>query len=250
MSGIFPALPGATPTVTETVAVVKESLTTPLVPTLHYMDIIGLFLSIGFLLVFVAYILLTVFGKPVILAGNAGQSGKSLIFHFNTPKSAEIKEAKVSGEAFRYSEVTDGTVAAASDSILNINGKSAALTYAQFGMTIPVKILAAISVLVQSGIMNYVDLMDAKKGVVLAGYDFMNFKTFIKQNNESALIPLKIESAPDFTNENIVSDYTENDIMLRAQIDQHYDKRSGSFGQLLTVVVVIVLLVLASTVIK
>jgi hypothetical protein len=177
----------------------------------------------------------------------------SVIQHFNTSKSAIMKDANIAGGAFRYQNVRDGTVAATVGSVNNMRGRNIVLTFAQLGVTIPIPILGGISVLVHQGINNIKDLKtkmtikrteiytqkvinpetleeetveinrkevsEIKNTEIVSGYDFENFEVLVKQSTEEKLIPLVIESVPDFVEKNINADYTEKKIKIRQMMN-------------------------------
>jgi hypothetical protein len=112
-------------------------------------------------------------------------------------------------------------------------------------VTIPIPVLGGISILVHNGINNINELKkklthtkiytekvidpetqieeDIEVGrevtidneVIISGYDFENFDNLIKQSGEEKLIPLVIESVPNFVERNINADYTEKKIKIR-----------------------------------
>lgn len=201
-----------------------------------------------FILLTLWYIFTVIFGQPLAISKAAATQG-SIIQHFNTSKSAVMKLAAISGGAFRYANIRDGTVAATAGSVNNIRGRNMVLTFAQLGVTIPVHLLGGVSVLVHNGINNINDLRNKlkyieirtekrvnpntleeevyevervekmKNEVVVEGYDFNNFETLIKQSEEEKLIPLVVESVPDFVERNISADYTEKKIKIREQLN-------------------------------
>jgi len=243
MSGISPVVTSVVPVV----PIIPQQVTadgTPFVPgwllatTMFVLGSILLLLMIG-------YIFMMVFGQPMSVAKHTVTSGGSIIQHFNTSKSAAIKDATVSGGAFRYKNIRDGTVAATTNSVNNIRGRNIVLTFAQLGVTIPISVLGGISILVHNGINNINDLRrqftytevykkkilnpetgdeeeieigraeKLKNEPIVTGYDFNNFEIILKQSEEEKLIPLVIEAVPDFVERNISADYTEKKIKIR-----------------------------------
>lgn len=182
------------------------------------------------------YLLKIILGRPMTVAADA-ISGGSMIQHFNTSKSSEFKLANVAGGAFRYKNIRDGTVAASPKGVYSVNGRNLVLTYAQLGMTIPVNILAAVSLLVYSGTNNIKELYkkytivkkvidedgneiitkELSKEKILIGYNFDDFRELNKQVKQEKLIPLIIEAFPEFIEKNINADFTEKHIKLEEQ---------------------------------
>lgn len=233
-----------------------------------------LMLMIGYL------IFLHVFGQPVGVAKEAA-SGGCIIQHFNTPKSGIMKVAKVSGGAFQYKDIRDGTVAATPESVLNINGRQMVLTYAQLGLTLSPRLLAGISVLVHQGLKNLSELKtryftkvipvttvhnemtDTDSQIqagapywelrtdvtVLEGYNFNEFKILLKQSTEEQFVPLTIEAVPAFINRNVNADYTEKKLTIQRQL-YAYDNPGSGVGQIMGIAIAIALVLFASTVIK
>jgi len=201
-----------------------------------------------FMLILIAYIFMMVFGQPMAVAKKTATGG-SMIQHFNTSKSAVIKDAAISGGAFRYHNIRDGTVAATTGSVNNIRGRNIVITFAQLGVTIPIPVLGGISILVHNGINNINELRrkltfteiytekrlnpdtgieenlevgradKLKNEVIITGYDFENFESLIKQSGEEKFIPLVVESVPDFVERNISADYTEKKIKIRQMLN-------------------------------
>lgn len=233
-----------------------------------------------------SFIILYVLGKPIFTAYSA--QGKALIQHFNTPKSAVHKTAQISGGAFQYKDIRDGTVAATSKSVLGVGNKQMVLTFANFGATIPIDVLAGVSILLNYGIKNYLDLKDkfttpiitsinestqtittqsainpsttqqltykltndAENTLLIKGYDFENFPTLLEESKKEKLIPLTIEAVPDFVEKNINADY--NEIIIT------YNKAANAIGkitnnpliQLASIVFLIIVLMMLQTIIK
>lgn len=196
------------------------------------------------MIMMIGYLFMVIFGQPMSAAKTTASQG-SLIQHFNTSKSAIFKDAAIAGGAFRYKNIRDGTVAATTNSVNNINGRNVVITFAQLGVTIPIPVLGGISQLVHNGINNINELKQKltyteiytekrinsdsleeedvevgrkekmKNEEIISGYDFENFETLMKQSGEEKLIPLVIESVPDFVERNISADYTEKKIKIR-----------------------------------
>ncbi len=250
MSDISPIIPGTTPSVIPIPPPSSEQIAQAagnapsyvpgwlLALTLFILGSIMMILMIG-------YIFMIIFGQPMSIAKGTVTSGGSMIQHFNTSKSAVIKDATIAGGAFRYKNIRDGTVAASTNSVNNVGGRNIVLTFAQLGVTIPVHILGGVSILVHNGINNIGDLRrkltyteiytekkinpetleeetvevgradKMKNETIVTGYDFENFENLIKQSEEEKLIPLVVESVPDFVERNISADYTEKKIKIR-----------------------------------
>jgi hypothetical protein len=235
----------------------------------------------------IGYIFMVVFGQPMSVAKGTVTSGGSIIQHFNTSKSAVIKDATIAGGAFRYKNIRDGTVAATTNSVNNINGRNMVLTFAQLGVTIPVPILGGISVLVHNGVNNIKDLKakmtinkmytevytdsveDPETGeiktvetgrankvrsevineVIVAGYDFENFELLIKQSEEEKLIPLVIESVPNFVERNINADYTEKKIKIRQLLNMKGEVDNEHF-RIMTIAIAVVIIFIIGMFVK
>jgi hypothetical protein len=223
---------------------------------------------------------LYLFGQPMRVAKDAQQGG-SIIQHFDTPKSAAIKLAKVSGGGFQYKDIRDGTVSATPGSVLNLGGRQLTFTFAQLGVTIPPKLLTGVSILISYGVNSlqelketfytkyqpvievsddatqpsqtiedgvpYYQLDDDK--VILTGYNFMDFRELLKQSTEEKLIPLTIEAVPNFVEKNINADITEKKLTIKKE--QYNDENPDNTGaQLMQIAIIIALLILVQTVIK
>ena len=201
------------------------------------------------MLIMIGYIFMMVFGQPMSVAKKTVTSGGSIIQHFNTSKSAAIKDATVSGGAFRYKNIRDGTVAATTNSVNNIKGRNLVITFAQLGVTIPIPVLGGISYLVHNNINSINELRKKltfteiykekrlnpetgeeedieigraekmKNDIIITGYNFNDFITLLKQSEEEKLIPLVVESVPDFVERNISADYTEKKIKIRQMLN-------------------------------
>jgi hypothetical protein len=282
-------MPGISPIVTPVVPILPSSFSadgTSYVPgwllafTLFALGSILMILMIG-------YIFMIVFGQPMSVAKGTISSGGSIIQHFNTSKSAVIKDATIAGGAFRYKNVRDGTVAATTNSVNNISGRNVVLTFAQLGVTIPIPILGGISILVHNGINNIKDLkskmtinkvyteiyteniIDPETGeektietgqaqkvkteitneTIISGYDFENFENLIKQSEEEKLIPLVIESVPNFVERNINADYTEKKIKIRQLLNMKGETDNEHF-KIMTIALACVIIFIIGMVIK
>lgn len=220
-----------------------------------------------------------IFGQPMMVAKNAAAKGSSMIQHFNTPKSAIMKLAKVSGGAFQYENIRDGTVAATPDSVTNRAGRQLVFTYAQLGITLPPKLLAGVSVLVHDGVNNIKELkakyvqtiqpvqeMKNEEGetvevpagrsyeqlddaVLIEGYHFEQFDDLLKQSDQERLIPLTIEAVPNFIDRNINADLTEKKLTIDKELYMSDNEGSG-VGQMMGIAIAIALILLVQTVIK
>lgn len=245
-----------------------------------YLDL-TVFVIGSILMILAGYLIfIKVFGQPVEVANEAARGG-SIIQHFNTPKSAIMKVAKVSGGAFQYKDIRDGTVAARPESVININGRQLVFTFAHLGITLSPRLLAGISILVHTGINNLEEL-HAKyftwttptttikdeisqeehevpigrpywnlknNGELISGYNFDNFKDLLKQSTEEQFIPLTIESVPAFINKNINASYTEKKLTISKELATFGNHSSGAW-QFMGIAIGIALLILVSTVIK
>jgi len=241
MSGISPVVTGAP---------VVPILPPVAVDTTNYVSgftlaLTSFILGSILMIILILYIFIIVFGQPMAIAKKVGTGGGSMIQHFNTSKSCIFKESTISGGAFRYHNIRDGTVAATVGSVNNVKGRNLVLTFAQLGVTIPIPVLGGISVLVHNGINNITELRRKLKYTeiykdnilnpisgemeevevgraekmnnepIVSGYDFENFEMLLKQSQEEKFIPLIIESVPDFVERNISADYTEKKIKIR-----------------------------------
>ncbi len=275
MSGISPVIPG-----------------TPIVPILPPAAAdTGMYVGGGILagttfilgsllmLILILYIFIMVFGQPMSVAKKVGTGGGSMIQHFNTSKSAQIKDATISGGAFRYHNIRDGTVAATTGSVNNVRGRNIVLTFAQLGVTIPIPVLGGISILVHNGINNINELRrkltfteiytekklnsetgleedvevgradKLKNEVIITGYDFDDFSNLIKQSEEEKLIPLIVESMPDFVERNISADYTEKKIKIR-QLLNTQGETNYEHLKMMTIAVAVVIIFIVGMFIK
>jgi len=124
------------------------------------------------------------------------------------------------------------------------------ITFAQLGVTIPIPVLGGISYLVHNNINNINELRKKltfteiykekrlnpetgeeeeeveigraekmKNDIIITGYNFNDFITLLKQSEEEKLIPLVVESVPDFVERNISADYTEKKIKIRQMLN-------------------------------
>lgn len=231
-----------------------------------------------FILILITYIFMMVFGQPMTVAKKTATQG-SLIQHFNTSKSAVIKDATIAGGAFKYHNIRDGTVAATVNSVNNIRGRNVVLTFAQLGVTIPIQILGGISILVHNGINNIKDLKNKliyteiytkkyinpetqqeedievgrekkwKNETIVTGYDFENFKNIQKQSMEEKLIPLVVESVPDFVERNISADYTEKKIKIREMLNTK-DLPDNEHLKIMTIAIAVVIIFIIGMFVK
>jgi len=229
-----------------------------------------------FMIIMIAYVFMMVFGQPMAVART---TTGSMIQHFNTSKSAQIKDATIAGGAFRYKNIRDGTVAATSGSVNNLRGKNVVLTFAQLGVTIPIPVLGGISFLVHNGINSIVELKKKltfveiytekrispetnleetvevgrkekmKNEVIVSGYDFDNFENLIKESREEKLIPLVIEAVPDFVERNISADYTEKKIKIRQMLNTK-GETDYSHLKLMTICLAVVIIFIVGMIIK
>jgi hypothetical protein len=231
-----------------------------------------------FFIILLTYIFMMVFGQPMAIAKKTA-SGGSMIQHFNTSKSAVIKDATIAGGAFRYQSIRDGTVAATTGSVNNIRGRNIVLTFAQLGVTIPIPVLGGISVLVHNGINNINELRrkltftevytekrinpetmeeetveverkeKMKNEVIVRGYDFDNFEMLLKQSEEEKLIPLIVEAVPDFVERNISADYTEKKIKIRQMLNVGTETNYEHL-KIMTIAIAVIIIFLVGMVIK
>jgi len=195
-----------------------------------------------FLLLTIGYVLFMVFGKPMSVASKEG----SLIQHFDTPKSAVIKEAVITGGAFRYRNLKDGTCAVTTKSIVSINGKNAIITFEGLGISIPIPHLAAMTKLAENDIKLLLN-RDEETGeytyklnkqldenlVIISGYNFDNFNEMLKQTKNKMYIPLMIESVKNFVTKNISANYTEKQIKIRQMILAKSVQTGDSYGAII-----------------
>jgi hypothetical protein len=219
------------------------------------------------------YIVLAVFGYPIFVSNESASKG-SIIQHTNTPKSAILKVAKLSGGGFRYKNIKDGTVATATNSVYNIMGRNLVITFAQLGITIPVNILAGISILVHQDIKNIVEFKNKymievdkkvlnsegieeiikvkaiKKELILSGYNFDNFSTLKKQTQEEKLIPLTIEAFSDFNEKNIASDTSERYVKTKAMIIKETEIQPNMIDTMKWIIAIVILLMVGFILVK
>lgn len=230
------------------------------------------------MIIMIAYVFMMVFGQPMAIAKKTAMGG-SMIQHFNTSKSAVIKDATISGGAFRYHNIRDGTVAATVNSVNNIDGRNIVLTFAQLGVTIPIPILGGISVLVHNGINNINELRrkltqtevyvekrinpetqeEEKVEVgrkdkmnneeIVRGYDFDNFENLLKQSQEEKFIPLVVEAVPDFVERNISADYTEKKIKIRQMMNTK-GETDYSHLKMMTIAIAVIAIFIAGMFVK
>lgn len=273
MSGIIPVNTAIIPTVQQV-----SADGTQFVPGWLLAGTVFLLGSVLMLLM-IGYIFMIIFGQPMSVAKTTATQG-SLIQHFNTSKSSIFKDATISGGAFRYKNIRDGTVAATTNSVNNIRGRNVVLTFAQLGVTIPIPILGGISILVHNGINNINELKKKltftevytekrinpdtfeeetievgraskmKNETIITGYDFENFETLIKQSGEEKLIPLVVESVPDFVERNISADYTEKKIKIRQLLNAKDEPPSGDTLKVMVFVVAIVIIFIVGMMVK
>lgn len=230
------------------------------------------------ILLTIAYVFMFVFGQPMSVAKTTATQG-SIIQHFNTSKSAVMKDATIAGGAFRYKSIRDGTVAASTGSVNNIRGRNIVLTFAQLGVTIPIPVLGGMSVLVHNGINNISELKrkltfteiykekridpdtleervvevgraeKMKNEEIISGYNFENFEDLIKQSEEEKLIPLVVEAVPDFVERNISADYTEKKIKIR-QLMNVKGEPDTEYMKIMTIAIACVIILVIGMFIK
>lgn len=244
------------------------------------------FLGLVFFVILGYYLLIKVFGQPMATAQEAAEKGKCIIQHTETNKGATMKLASVSGGAFQYSNIRDGTVAAIPESVANISGRQLIFTYAQMGITIPPKLLAGISAAIQAGIEDREALKttysqqitpywmappdDNPEGesirhegtpylktdnnsVILSGYNFSNFQELLKQSKEELLIPLSIESVKKFINLNYNATYIEQQLTIDKELNRDEDEpdiNSQKLKHFIAITGALAFLILISAVIK
>jgi hypothetical protein len=277
---LIPLPPGVTPNITPVSTIVPIRPPVEEVITVSPAIMFATVFIIGtiFLLLLAGILLIMVFGQPMRTAQKANSGGQSIIQHFNTPRSAFMKLAKVAGGGFQYFNIRDGTAAAIPDSVYNIGGRQLVLTFENLGITIPIKILGAISLLVHGGISDFKELTEKKCDVVmkskdiynpatgetvnipytelkpkdetiLKGYDFEQFKTLLGQAKEESLIPLVIEAMPNFVTRNINVDSTEKKITINGILGTN-DIKDNSRSTFLMFVIGIAILLIISMVVK
>ena len=281
MSGITPADPSIVP-VSPSQAVEAAAQAAANAPSYVPGCVIALVVFILgsiMLILMIGYIFMIVFGQPMAISKKVATQGGSIIQHFNTSKSAVIKDATISGGAFRYHNIRDGTVAATTNSVNNIKGRNIVLTFAQLGVTIPIPVLGGISILVHNGINNINELRrkltfteihvekrtnpetneetdvevgrvdKMKNEVIVTGYDFDNFENLLKQSQEEKLVPLIVEAVPDFVERNISADYTEKKIKIR-EILNTKDMPDNEHLKIMTIAIAVVIIFVVGMFVK
>ena len=171
-------------------------------------------------------VLMYIFGRPIFIAKAASTSNETIVEHFDTNKSGVFKLANIEGGSFRHKEVRDGTLIAVPEAVNSLYGLRMVLSSSLLGVTIPTKILAAMSILHSSGITNFNEIQSffkneetggIKNVPILSGYSFNNFNELLKEVKVPKFIPMSVDVVHNYVRKNINCQYTEMEINLGVQ---------------------------------
>lgn len=186
-----------------------------------------------FILITCAYVVFKLFGQPMAVAAKDG----NIIQHFDTPKSARMKDALITGGACRYRNMRDGTLSVTTKSTLDIEGKTGIVSFAGLGISIPIPYLAAMTKIINEGISPKKLSEQPKDKTVISGYNFGSFNELVKQIKNKLYIPIQIEVIDGFVTKNISADFTEKKVKIMNEINKSVTKDKFNFDVLIYVLI-------------
>lgn len=179
-----------------------------------------IFIFVGIILMlFIFWLIIKIWGNPIMVAKVSHSSGEAIIQHFENSKIGTLKLAEIGGGAIRHRKIADGTLIAIPKGINNLDGHSFVNSWNLTGISVPPFLMGAITKLRQYGYLTRQILEDAisqkptlkDANLITEAYDFNDFKDIEKKSKISTLIPLEIEHTNSFI-EPVNQHYTEADI--------------------------------------
>lgn len=183
-----------------------------------YFIVSGFLISV-LLILFVLWLIIKVWGGPIMTAKAARSGKEAIIQHFENSKIGFLKLAKLGAGALRHKNIDDGTLISTSKGINNLSGISFVNSWNLSGITVPTFLIGAITKLKHLDYNTRDDLAAASKkdetfkdkNIIAEAYNFDDFQDIINKSEHPKKIPLEIEYVSDFI-ENVNQHYTESDI--------------------------------------
>lgn len=183
-----------------------------------YFIVSGFLVSI-LIALFILWLIVKVWGSPIITAKAARSGKEAIIQHFENSKIGSLKLAKLGAGALRHKNADDGTLITTTKGINNLSGLPFANSWNLAGITVPTFLIGAITKLRHLGYKTRDDLEAASrkdeefkdKNIIAEAYNFDDFHDLINKSEHPKKIPLEIEHVSDFI-ENVNQHYTESDI--------------------------------------
>ncbi len=186
---------------------------------------IMLFFFIGIIMsMLVFYLIIRIWGNPILKAASSRKSGDAIIQHFQNSKIGTFLLAQISCGAIRHKKISDGTLITIANGINNLEGHSFINSWNLIGISIPTFLMGGISKLRQIDVLTSNQLTDIVekipenrfKNIITESYDFNDFEGIIKKCHDPNYINLEIEHTGDFI-ESVNQHYTESEITKEVQ---------------------------------
>lgn len=181
----------------------------------------------------ILYLIIRIWGNPIIKAASSRTSGSAIIQHFQNSKIGSLLLAPINCGAIRHAKVSDGTLITTPHGINNLSGHSFVNSWNLLGISIPTFLMGGISKLREQGILTrdhltYLVTPQPKEGkllpaqldrfgnIITEAYDFNDFGDILKKSRNPSYINLQIEYVGDFI-QSVNQHYTESEITKEVQ---------------------------------
>jgi len=200
--------------------------------------VIGFLFGIIILILVVSYIVVNIWGYPMLVTSKSRISGDAIVQHFETGKNGRLKLARIEGHALRHTQIKDGTMISIPQGVHNLDGHHIVLSWGLFGVSIPVFLMAGITRLKKMGYNSREDVEKTisenpelkKINLISGGYNFSDFKRVLQKSKSPVYMPLEIEHTSDFV-ENVNQQYTESDV--NKELDSYMMNIEDDFGKII-----------------
>lgn len=177
------------------------------------------FLASILLIMVIFWIIIKVWGSPIIDAKSARISGDAIVQHFENSRIGTLKLARIGGGALRHRKVEDGTLITIPKGINNLGGLPMVNSWNLTGISVPVFLAGAITLLKKRRVSSKDELESVLEkqpesrysNIITDSYNFNNFKDVIDKSKEPNKISIEIEHVSDFI-QNQNQHYLESDI--------------------------------------
>lgn len=196
----------------------------------------------------IIYIIIRLWGSPILKAAEAKTSGNTIIQHFQNSKIGSFILGPLACGAIRHKKISDGTLITTPHGINTLEGLSFINSWSLLGISIPTFLIGGVSKLRERGIytrdhLEYLTTpqpipgdpaqpptegnepqppklalaqIDRFKNIITEAYNFDDFNDILKNSKDPKFINLQIEYVGDFI-PSMNPHYTEAEITLEVQ---------------------------------
>jgi len=261
---IVPAIPPTeTPVVGGIHPITEEAVKSVGTMSGEWYAVICLSIIVAMAVITISYLVIYVWGNPIMKAASSRKSGKAIIQHFQNSKVGVLLLASINCGAIRHNDISEGTLITTPYGINSLTGHTFVNSWNIIGISLPTFLIGGVSKLRELGIhtrkqLEYITTpqedendktivhnasLDINANLITEAYNFDNFEEVLYKHNNPKYINLQIEHVGDFI-ESVNQHYTESEITKEVK-SYTMGKGNGFAGIMMITAIAIFLVAIA-----